>query len=338
MTRVAVVGAGGWGTALAVLMARNGHQVTLWARRPEAAERLLRTRENAAYLPGVTIPPNVDVTVDFTDVEPCPFVVLAVPSQTLRGIWQALAPRLGEGHLIINAAKGIELSSGLRLYEVLQQERAGVREDAIAVLSGPNHAEEVGLDLPTTSVVASPWSQTAEAWQELLMGPTFRVYTTHDVIGVELGGALKNVIALAAGICDGLGYGDNTKAALLTRGLAEMARLGVALGAHPLTFSGLSGMGDLIATCTSSHSRNTRAGRAIGQGRTLEEITAQSGMVIEGVPTCQAALRLAQQHGVEMPITHAVRDVVIGGKSPQEAVLELMQRGPKDELDAILSY
>lgn len=337
MATLGIVGAGGWGTALAVMLARHGHAVTLWARRPAHAASLVKTRTNEVYLPNIMLPPSIRVTAELADVPACPHIILAVPSQALRQTWQRLAPLLGPKHTVANAAKGLEIATGLRLSQVLTAERGQISAGSIAVLSGPNHAEEVGTGLPTTSVVASANPTTAETWQDVLMGETFRVYTNDDVIGVELGGALKNVIALAAGICDGLGYGDNTKAALLTRGLAEMSRLGEAMGAHLLTFSGLSGMGDLIATCTSSHSRNTRAGRQIGKGTSADVVVAESAMVIEGIPTCQAALSLASELGVDMPITRAVGDVLFNGKSPQRAVQELMTRGPKDELGAILS-
>ncbi len=335
--RVAIVGAGGWGTALAVMLAHHGREVALWARRSEHAGALRSTRVNATYLPKVALPESIQITDDLTDIAAAPFIILAVPSQALRQTWSALAPLLQSHHTIANAAKGLEIETGRRLSEVLSAGRCKVPAVNIAVLSGPNHAEEVGRGLPTTSVIAAGSPGTAESWQEVLMGSAFRVYTNDDVIGVELGGALKNVIALAAGICDGLGFGDNTKAALLTRGLAEMSRLGVAMGAHPLTFSGLSGMGDLIATCTSDHSRNTRAGRLIGQGQSVEAILAESAMVVEGVPTCRAALSLAAARNVDMPITQAVGDVLFEGKSPKQAVQELMARGPKDELGAILN-
>lgn len=335
--QVAVVGAGGWGTALAVMLARAGRRVTLWARRPQHAARLAAQRVNEPYLPGIPIPAGVRVSADLEEAAQAPFILLAVPSQAVRATWRALAPHLGVGHTVAIAAKGLEIGTGLRLSQVIASEPGPLPPSRIAVLSGPNHAEEVGRGLPTTSVVAASDPRTGEAWQELLMNSSFRVYTNDDVIGVELGGALKNVIALGAGISDGLGFGDNTKAALITRGLAEMARLGAALGARVLTFSGLSGMGDLIATCTSEHSRNARAGRAIGAGTPPEEVVAGTPMVIEGIPTCRAALQLARAAGVEMPITEAVGAVLFDGKPPRQAVSELMGRGPKDELAAILA-
>lgn len=331
--RLGVVGAGGWGTALAVLLAKKGFEVVLWARRSEHVSELRTARENKAYLPGVPLPETVQVTGDLHEVAECRRLILAVPSQALRSLWERLRPLLNGDAAVLNAAKGLEARTGLRLSQVLEE--VGFPPGRIAVLSGPNHAEEVGRGLPTTSVVAGRSRALIEEWQELLMGSTFRVYTNEDVIGVELGGALKNVIALAAGISDGLGFGDNTKAALITRGLAEMSRLGAAMGANVITFSGLAGMGDLIATSTSTHSRNTQAGLAIGRGATLEEVLRSTPMVIEGVPTCRAALALAAAHGVEMPITRAVAQVLFEGKSPSQAVAELMGRGPKSELEAL---
>jgi len=333
---IAIVGAGGWGTALAVMLARAGRRVTLLARRTEQAKRLSERRLNEEYLPGITLPPTVKVTADTEEALVQRHVLLAVPSQSLRETWIRLIPLLRSTHTVANAAKGLEIASGMRLSQVLEALPSPVDPGRLAVLSGPNHAEEVGRGQPTTSVVASRSPETAEVWQDLLMTPTFRVYTNDDLIGVELGAALKNVIAIGAGICDGLGFGDNTKAALLTRGLAEMSRLGVAMGARALTFSGLSGMGDLIATCTSRHSRNARAGRAIGSGEPVEAVIAATSMVIEGIPTCKAAIGLAHKAGVEMPITEAVGEVLFNGKEPRIAVAELMGRGPKDERGAIL--
>lgn len=333
--QVSVVGAGGWGTAIAKLLAEQGHRVTLWARSPERAERLRHTRENETYLPGHKLPSHVEVTHHLEEAARSRWLVLCVPSQHLRAIWKRLATHLDGECSLLNTAKGLEVETGLRLSQVLESGSPAGVPVSLAVLSGPNHAEEVAKGLPTTSVVASRRPEVAEAWQSLLMAPMFRVYTSDDLIGVELGGALKNVIALAAGMADGLGFGDNTKAALITRGLAEILRLGTALGAQPLTFSGLSGMGDLIATSTSPHSRNARAGRLIGQGHSIDEVLSSSPMAVEGVPTSKAALRLAAAHGVEMPITAAVVAVLSERLSPAEAVRELMGRGPKSELHAL---
>lgn len=332
---IGIVGAGGWGTALALLLGRENRQVTLWVREPAKADALSRSRVNETYLPGHALPESVEVTADLARVASRLHLILAVPSQALRSVWTDLAPLLTPDHTVVNAAKGIEVSTTLRLSEVLLGVPSALKPGRFAVLSGPNHAEEVAAGLPTTSVVAASEPSTAAEWQDLLMTPMFRVYTSDDVIGVELGGALKNVIALAAGIADGLGYGDNTKAAIITRGLAEMSRLGVAMGARAITFSGLSGVGDLIATCQSAHSRNASAGRRIGQGAAVSDVLGSTPKVIEGVPTCRAALALAERFGVEMPITHAVGNVLFGGKKPKEAVGELMGRGPKSELEAL---
>jgi len=334
---VGIIGAGGWGTAIAVMLGKRGVPVTLWARRPEVAAALSSERENAVYLPGIRLPDAVSVTGDLAAAAAHRFLVLAVPSQAVGRVWAEVVRHITPAHTVLNVAKGLDEATGRRLSEVIAAQPSPVPVERLAVLSGPNHAEEVGRGVPTASVVASASRSTAELWQELLMGPEFRVYTNDDVAGVELGGALKNVIALAAGMSDGLGFGDNTKAAIITRGLSEMARLGAAMGARVLTFSGLSGMGDLVATCTSGHSRNMRAGRRIGRGEPPDAVAASTPMVIEGVPTCRAALILAKRYGVDMPITEAVGAVLFDGKAPSEAVAELMGRGPKDELQALLS-
>lgn len=333
--QISVIGAGGWGTALAKLLAEAGHAVTLWARNPQRAQLLREKRVNETYLPGHLLPESLEITSDLRQAAGSRWIILSIPSQHLRSNWERLAPLLSADHMILNTSKGLEAESGLRLSQVLTGNGDVSVGRKLAVLSGPNHAEEVAAGQPTTSVIASLDKEVAEAWQSVLMTPMFRVYTNGDLLGVELGGALKNVIALAAGMADGLGFGDNTKAALITRGLAEMSRLGVAMGADPLTFSGLSGMGDLIATCNSVHSRNNRAGKEIGRGKAISEVIAASSMVIEGIPTCRAALKLARQFGVEMPITTAVAQVLFSGKSPMEAVKDLMGRGPKSEIHAL---
>lgn len=332
---IAVVGAGGWGTALALLLAREGRRVTLWARDPAKACALAATRVNEWYLPGHRLPDEVEITADLVRVARSPYLILAVPSQVLRRVWQKLAPYVQDAHTVLNVAKGIEVATGLRLSQVLLQVPSALQPHRLAVLSGPNHAEEVAAGLPAASVVASDDDGTATLWQRLLMAPMFRVYTSDDLLGVELGGALKNVIALAAGIAEGLGYGDNTKAAIITRGLAEMSRLGVAMGARAITFGGLSGVGDLVATCNSRYSRNTTAGRRIGQGAAVDEVLRSTSQVIEGIPTCRAVMGLAARYGVEMPITRAVASVLFEGKRPKEAVAELMGRHPKSELETL---
>lgn len=337
-TAAAVIGAGGWGTALAILLAGKGVTVRLWARRREQAKELAQARENRAYLPGVPLPETIECTADLAAaVAGAPDVILAVPSQAVREVTRALAAHLKPDQALLNTAKGLERTSLRRLSEVIAAELGPSAGDRLAVLSGPSHAEEAARGIPTTAVVASASPSCAERFQALLMGPSFRLYTNSDLVGVELGGSLKNIIALAAGISDGLGFGDNTKAALVTRGLAEISRLGLQLGAQAATFAGLAGMGDLIATCTSPHSRNARAGREIGRGRPWREVVAASPMVVEGIPTTEAAVQLAKSCGVEMPIAEKVHAVLFAGEEPLRAVAALMSRDAKDELAAILS-
>ncbi|HHY46024.1 MAG TPA: NAD(P)H-dependent glycerol-3-phosphate dehydrogenase [Firmicutes bacterium] len=329
---VGIIGAGGWGSALSILLARNMKRVLLWSREREVVEEINTRRTNETFLPGVTFPPGVTSTIDLEYVAgSSTFLILAVPSQFLRSVAARLAPYVRPHHVILHASKGLEQSTTLRMSEVLAQELPHEVHGRIAVLSGPSHAEEVARDIPTAVVTASRSPEIARMAQELLMGPTFRVYTCHDVVGVELGGALKNIIALAAGLSDGLGFGDNTKAALMTRGLAEITRLGVRMGASPMTFAGLSGLGDLIVTCTSMHSRNRRAGIELGRGKPLSEVLSSSPMVIEGVPTTRAACRLADRYGVTMPIAKKLEAVLFEGYDPRQAVSDLMLRDPAHE-------
>ncbi|SPF45104.1 glycerol-3-phosphate dehydrogenase (NAD(P)+) [Candidatus Desulfosporosinus infrequens] len=328
MPKVAVYGAGSWGSALAVLLANAGHQVALIGRHPDEMELMTKQRENARYLPGVVLPQGLLPTTDLALLN-VDLVVLSVPSHNVREAARVVKPFLRPGCIVVNTAKGMEEGTHLRLSEVLTEE---LPQNPIAVLSGPSHAEEVGRDMPTTVVVASDVG-TAEAVQDLMMTPKFRVYTNPDVIGVELGGALKNVIALCTGIAEGFGFGDNTKAALMTRGLAEIARLGVALGGHPLTFAGLSGVGDLIVTCTSPHSRNRRAGVALGQGIPLETVLRDIGMVVEGVKAARIAYELSVEKHISMPITEQAYKVLFEGADPKVAVAELMLRGKRHELE-----
>ncbi|HBT46434.1 MAG TPA: NAD(P)H-dependent glycerol-3-phosphate dehydrogenase [Peptococcaceae bacterium] len=326
--KLTVLGAGSWGTALAALLVRKGYRVVLWARRSEVARRIREKQENTDYLPGVILPATLVVETDLaraldgTDV-----VVFSVPSQAVRETARLVKPHLKPETVVVNTAKGLELDSGLRLSQVLKEEGL----NTLAVLSGPSHAEEVGRGLPTTVVVAAERRKIAEYVQNIFMGPSFRVYTNPDLVGVELGGALKNIIALATGMSDGLGLGDNARAALMTRGLAEIARLGVAMGASPLTFAGLAGLGDLIVTCSSMYSRNRQAGIGLGRGLPLEEVLAQVGMVVEGVRTTAAARRLAHQLGVPMPVTEEVYQVLYNGKPARECVGALMERKPTME-------
>lgn len=320
---VQVIGAGSFGLALARLLANNGHAVRIACREEDGPDLLRRERRSPHYLPDLRIPESIEVAAD---CDPgADIVVLAVPSQAMRSVVQTHT--IGESSIRVSVAKGIEFGTHAMMHEVIAAESEG----PIVALSGPSHAEEVSRDLPASVVAAGEDGAACERVQQAFMADHFRVYTSNDIIGVELGGALKNVIAIAAGVCDGLGLGDNAKAALMTRGLAEMSRLGIAMGADPLTFSGLSGMGDLITTCESLHSRNRSLGEAIAKGRTLDEIMAGSAMVAEGARTAQPALDLAIEHGVELPIAEQVQRVLYEGADSREAVGSLMRREAKSE-------
>jgi glycerol-3-phosphate dehydrogenase (NAD(P)+) len=324
---ITVIGTGGWGTALAVLLHGNGHHVTLWGRLPEEVEPILAQRENKTFLPGVKIPEDIAVTLDTpAALRGAKMVVFAVPSHGMRPICRQVREHLPAKSAIVHVAKGIETESGARMSEVIHAE---LGREAV-VLSGPSHAEEVGRGVPTAVVVAGEQAGLA---QKAFMNERFRIYTHDDVTGVEFGGALKNVIAIASGCCDGIGFGDNTKAALCTRGLAEMARLGVACGARQETFFGLSGVGDLIVTAFSRHSRNRGFGERLGKGETVAQISSSTPMVAEGVKTAQSAMQLARQKGVDVPITREVHAILYEGKSPKQAVRDLMTREAKPEFD-----
>lgn len=329
MAKIGVIGAGSWGTAVAVMLSKR-HTVSLWVYEAAQAEEMKLCRENKQFLPGVMIGDTVSFTTDVKEaMEGAELIITAVPSHTMRETAKRMAPYY-QGQMILNISKGLEEGTLMRLSQVLTD----VIPDAnISVMSGPSHAEEVGKGIPTTNVVSCQDMSQAKKIQDLVMTPEFRVYTNTDMVGVELGGSLKNVIALCAGILDGLGLGDNTKAALMTRGLAEITRLGVAMGANPSTFAGLSGIGDLIVTCTSMHSRNRRAGILIGQGHTLEETLAQVHMVVEGVKTAAAAHDLAQKYNVEMPICQQAYEVLFEGKNARDAILDLMIREKKTETE-----
>ncbi|MGO0122613.1 NAD(P)H-dependent glycerol-3-phosphate dehydrogenase [Desulfothermobacter acidiphilus] len=334
--RAAVLGGGSWGTALAYLLARKGYRVNLWVRRKEEAEELNRCRENLRYLPGVCLPEKVVATASLEDsLQGVEVVICAVPSHAFREVLRAAWPVFPSGAYVINGAKGLELETRLRLSQVFATEAGEEALERYVALSGPSHAEEVAREQPTAVVVASHRWEAAEWAQELLMCSFFRVYTNPDLVGVELGGALKNIIALGTGICEGIGFGDNAKAALMTRGLTEIARLGVRLGANPLTFTGLAGVGDLIVTCTSRHSRNRRAGWEIGKGKSLQETLAAVGMVVEGVRTTKVAYTLAQELKVKMPITVETYRVLFEGLSPLEAARNLMLRARTREIEEI---
>ena len=323
MANVSVIGSGTWGTALAILLCQNGHQVTLWSALESEVSELANTRIHK-NLPKVRIPDEIAITGDLAcAMQEKDLLVLAVPSVFVRTTCQKMRPYLTEGQIVVNVSKGIEDGTLMTMTEIMEEEMPGV---VAAALSGPSHAEEVSIGLPTTCVAAAHKRHAAELVQSLFMSKVFRVYTSPDLKGVELGGSLKNVVALAAGIADGLGCGDNTKAALITRGIAEISRLGTRMGASAQTFSGLSGIGDLIVTCASMHSRNRRAGILIGQGYTMEEAMKEVNMVVEGVYSAKAALALASKYNVPMPIVEQVNDVLFHGCSALEAVTNLMLR------------
>lgn len=330
--RVTILGAGSWGMAVAYLLSRNGKEVALWEFDPAACAQLQKERGNSHKLRDFRLPDDVVVTDDAKRaLKHTELVVLAVPAQLVRSALTATNKFFPDGVGIVNLAKGIENESLLRMSQVIEQVVGDVTTH-IATLSGPSHAEEVALEMPTTVTVGATSEEFAERIQEQFSAENFRVYKCDDLIGVELGGSVKNVIAIAAGITDGLGMGDNTRGALITRGLAEIARLGVTMGAQPETFSGLSGLGDLVTTCISRHSRNRHVGEQIGRGAKLDAILAKMTMVAEGVTTTQSVYELAQRHDVEMPITNEIYQVLFHDKSPEEAVAELMGRRLKHEL------
>ena len=325
---IAVLGSGGWGTALALLLLENGHDVTLWSYREEECANLRQTRENPV-LKGVPLPEGLNLTSDPACVKGKGLVLMATPSFAVRGTAAQAKPLLDPGAVLVSVSKGVEKDTSLTLTEVITQE---VGEDhPVVALSGPSHAEEVGRGVPTVVVAASQDKAAAQLVQDSFMNKRFRVYTTDDVVGVELGAALKNVIALCAGTCDGLGCGDNTKAALMTRGLSEIARLGEAMGGRKETFAGLAGLGDLIVTCTSMHSRNRRCGILIGEGVPPAKAVEQIGMVVEGYYAAANAKALADKLGVEMPITQAAYQVLYENKDPKAVITELMTRDKKHE-------
>jgi len=330
---IAVLSDGGWGTALALTLVDNGHATRLWGPFPDYVAELQRRRENVRFLPGVSLPAGLCLEADLQRaVAGAELVVLAAPAQYARALLCSLRGiALPAEPLYVGVAKGIEVSSLLRMSELAQEVLAPRR---YAVLSGPSHAEEVARRIPTAVVAASTQPEAARVVQKVFMNQTFRVYTSADVVGVELGGALKNVLALAAGVCDGMGFGDNTKAALMTRGIAEMARLGAALGGRAETFSGLSGVGDLIVTCTSRHSRNRHVGEELGRGRRLEDILGEmGGQVAEGVATARSAHQLARRAGAETPIIDQVHAALYAGRDPRQAVRDLMSREARPETD-----
>lgn len=334
MENVTVLGAGSWGTALAMVLAENGHNTLIWTYREEQAKEINERHTNEKYIPAIQLPESLKATSDLQQAaEHASIIVFAVPTKAIREVAGNLMQYLNKKVLFVHVSKGIEPDSLKRISEILEESLSPEVIEEIVVLSGPSHAEEVVLHHPTTITAACTNLRAAEKIQDLFMNQYFRVYTNNDVIGVEIGGALKNVIALAAGISDGLNYGDNAKAALITRGLAEISRLGVRMGGNPFTFAGLTGMGDLIVTCTSVHSRNWKAGNMLGKGMKLDEVLEQMGMVVEGVRTTKAAYQLAQTFDVPMPITTALYEVLFNDKNPKDAVDELMLRLKKREID-----
>lgn len=326
--KITVLGSGGWGTALALLLLENGHDVTLWSYTQEESQVLQEKHENP-MLSGVPLPPELKLTTDMAQVKGCGAVVLATPSFAVRATAAKLRELVDPGTLLISVSKGIEKDTSLRLSQIIEQEEGS--RCPVVVLSGPSHAEEVGRRIPTAVVAAADQEEHARRVQELFMNRRFRVYTSTDRVGTEICAALKNVIALCAGCCDGMGYGDNTKAMLMTRGLAEMARLGVALGGKKETFTGLAGVGDLIVTCTSMHSRNRRCGILIGKGTPVEQAVKEIGAVVEGYYAAANARSLAQKAGVEMPIAQAAYEVLYQGRDVHGVVDDLMTRAPRPE-------
>ena len=335
MAKVCVLGTGSWGSALGLTLAKKGYEVSMWTLSEEQADKINKTKENIDYLPGVLFPNNMTVTTNLEEsVVNSTVIVLAVPSQAIRSVCNQIKPFIKDEQIIVDVAKGLEKGTGLRLSEVVEQE---LPNNPYVTLSGPSHAEEVARDIPTTVVVASTDLEIAQKVQDMFMSPKFRVYTNPDIVGVELGGALKNIVAFGAGICDGLGLGDNSKAALMTRGIREISRLGVAMGADASTFSGLSGIGDLIVTCTSMHSRNRRAGILIGQGKSLEETLAEVKMVVEGITATEVAYEVSKKLNVDMPITNAIYSILHSNLNPNEVVIDLMMRNKTHEMEEIVN-
>lgn len=332
--KIGVLGGGSWGTALAILLGKKGYDVDMWLRNKQQCDVINKSRENTRYLPGIIIPNNVNI---INDIEKTiigkDVIVLAVPTHAIRNTLIDIKDIIKDNQVIVNVAKGIENDSLCRVSEIVKEV---VPQVEYAILSGPSHAEEVAKDIPTAIVAAAEKKKVAQLVQDVFMSPKFRVYTTPDVVGVELGGALKNVIALGAGISDGLGYGDNTKAALINRGIFEIARLGKEMGADEMSFAGLSGIGDLIVTCTSMHSRNRRAGIKIGEGMSMEEAVESIGMVVEGIKTTKSAYELSKKMNIHMPIIEAIYGVLYEDKDVKNAVIDLMLRDKTYETQDIV--
>lgn len=336
--KVTVAGAGSWGTALAMVLADNGHDVRLWGNKQNQIDEINMSHTNKTYLPEITLPESVrGYTALAEALDGVQTVILAVPTKAIREVVKLINTQAKQPITVVHVSKGIEPDTLMRISEMIEQDADPEIIQDVVVLSGPSHAEEVSLRHPTTVTVSSKNMEAAEKVQDLFINQHFRVYTNPDIVGVEIGAALKNIIALAAGITDGLGYGDNAKAALITRGLAEIARLGTVMGANPLTFAGLTGVGDLIVTCTSVHSRNWRAGNMLGKGQKLEAVLNNMGMVVEGVRTTKAAYQLAGKYNVKMPITMALYGVLFENVNVRDAVDSLMSRDKKSEMDDLVN-
>ena len=334
MAKISVIGSGGWGIALTILLYKNGHDLTIWSFDKREAEELKTTRENKTKLSNILLPEDIKVTDNLKEaVDNKDVLILAVPSKAIRSVSKSLKDIIKDNQIIVNVAKGLEEDTLKTMTDIIEEELKG-KKPQVAVLSGPSHAEEVGKGIPTTCVVSAHNKELTLYLQNIFMNPSFRVYTSPDMLGVEIGGALKNVIALAAGIADGLNYGDNTKAALITRGIKEISLLGVAMGGEQSTFYGLTGLGDLIVTCASMHSRNRRAGILLGQGKTLDEAIKEVNMVVEGVYSAKSALMAAKKYNVEIPIIEQVNAVLFENKNAAEAVNELMIRDKKLEIQS----
>ena len=330
MSNVAFLGGGSFGTALGILLANKGYEVSIYDRKKSVVDDININRKNDKYIKNLNIPKNVTAYNDLDEtIKNAKFIVLSIPSHAIRTVSRSLKDKISEDVVIISIAKGIEEGTNLRLSEVIEEE---LPNNKVVILSGPSHAEEVAFDIPTTVVVSSKNLDAANEVQDLFISKNFRVYTNDDLIGVEVGGAVKNIIALAAGVCDGIGYGDNSKAALMTRGMAEIVRIGMKLGGNSETFLGLTGMGDLIVTCTSPHSRNRRAGFLIGKGKSIEEAIEEVGMVVEGIKACKAFYDLKEKLNVEMPITDVLYKILFQNKDPKYAVVDLMEREKKKEI------
>ena len=330
MKKVAFLGGGSFGTALGILLANKGHKVSIYDRDKTVVDDININKKNDKYIKGLKIPKNVTAYNDLDEaLKEVEYVILAVPSHVIRISAKSLKNKINKDVILVSIAKGIEEGTNLRLSEVIEED---IPNNKVVILSGPSHAEEVAFDIPTTVVVSSKDNNAITKVQDLFIDNNFRVYTNDDLVGVEIGGAVKNIIALAAGVCDGIGYGDNTKAALMTRGMAEIVRVGIKLGGKPETFLGLTGMGDLIVTCTSLHSRNRRAGFLIGKGESVDEAIKDVGMVVEGIKACRAFYELKEKLDVEMPITDILYKVLFKDKNPKDAVVELMEREKKNEI------